>query len=209
VNGVAVAAPSGRGFGIDVGAVFRPLPSLTLGLAVRNAVQRLTWDDALVVYAADISDDDFDTRDAEEILDRFQGEELDPRGASLRTYEAARGLFREAFFPRIFLLGAGVSSSRGGSVQVTYSATQGPGRLAGPWDDRISVGLEQDLPLLTLRAGYAAAADGLRAATAGLGLHLGVVRLDAMVGRITGTGGGGGATEGLMGALAVSLEGGR
>lgn len=209
VSAVAVESPGATGFGLDLGAVYRPWPAVTLGFSVRNVVQRMVWDESLVVYAADITDQDFDEADVDEILDRFQGEDMDPEGATLQMYRTAEGLFQESFFPRVFRLGGALASEWGGSLQVMYSATQGKGRIKSPWDDRFSVGVEQRLPFLTLRGGFASTSSGMQTVTAGLGIHIGPVNLDAMAGTISGTSSGdvGNEFDGYMATLGLSLVG--
>lgn len=209
LSAVAVESPSATGFGLDLGAVYRPRPAITLGFSVRNVFQRMVWDEQLVVFASEITDDDFDDAELDEIRDRFQGQDVDPGGATLQTYRAAEGLFDGSYFPRIFRLGGGLEASWGGSLQVAYSKTQGKGRLASSWDDRFSVGVEQRLPVLTLRGGFATTSSGMQAITAGVGIHIGPVGLDAMGGTISGTSSGEVANDfdGYMATFGLSLVG--
>ncbi len=207
VSAIGIESPSAKGIGIDLGVVYQPNSTVSLGVSVQNLVQRLTWDDALLIYSDNISDQDFEDSDVREIVDRFRGEDLDPEGAPLLAYDAAEGLFDEAFFPRIIRVGGALSARWGGSIQAVYSATQGAGRFYGPWDDRISVGVEQRLPVISLRGGFASASSGMQVITGGLGLSMGPLVLDLMAGKISGTSDEHGDFDGLMASLGLSLVG--
>ena len=51
------------------------------------------------------------------------------------------------------------------------------GRYTTGWDERVSLGIEQRLPVIALRAGYAKGQDGFTALTGGLGVGIGPVLL--------------------------------
>ena len=125
--------------------------------------------------------------------------------SSTSVYESALGLFQESYFPQVFRGGVGWSS--GGTRLEAVGIKVAPrGRIASPWDDRLSLGVEQRLPVLTLRAGYALAQDGLSAMTGGLGLGAGPVHLEASLGKLTGDDGV--SREGYFGTVALQLMGG-
>lgn len=207
LTGVAVEAPGGSGWGVDVGLALDLGRGWAMSLAGQNVAQRMTWDDALESHEAVFTDEDFDSSDLTELLDRFAHTPLDPSAVSLPVFEAARGLFARAYFPAVYRAGLGWTGARGTRLEVDASAVSPQGRQSAPWEQRVSAGVEQRLKFLVLRAGYARAEDGITALTGGVGLRVGPVRLDAAAGRLSGERGGI-PYDGLQGSLGLSLRGG-
>ena len=135
----------------------RAAPFFKVALAAQNIAQRMTWDDALRSHEATFTDDDFDSADLTELLDRFADTPLDPSGVSLPTFEAARGLFTQAYFPTVYRAGVGWEGIHGTRVELDASAVSPRGRQSAPWEQRVSAGVEQRLKFLVLRGGYALA----------------------------------------------------
>ena len=81
------------------------------------------------------------------------------------------------------------------------------GRFTPAWGERISLGVEQKLPVLTLRAGYAIGSDDLTALTGGVGLGVGPIFLEASVGKFSADSDSV-SKEGFYGTLALQLKGG-
>lgn len=87
-------------------------------------------------------------------------------------------------------------------------ATMSSGATFTPaWSERVSLGVEQKLPILTLRAGAAVGSDDLTALTGGLGLGIGPVHLEASAGRFSAEGALV-SKEGYYGTFALQLKGG-
>ena len=104
---------------------------------------------------------------------------------SLPVYQTAADLYRDAFFPTVFR--AGVGWRAGGTAAELVGTSVSPrGRQRGDWDERVSLGIEQRLVFLTLRAGAAKGSDGLQVVSAGVGLGLGPVALDISGGLMSG-----------------------
>lgn len=207
IQSVAVEATSGSGFGMDVGL------SLSLPMGFRasasgtNVIQRMTWDEALIAHTATYTDADFNEAvDFLDILDRYDPEPLDPNSVSLPVYQTALGFFDESFFPQVFRGGVGYQSG-GTSVEATAMKVSPRGRFTPAWGERISLGVEQKLPLLTLRAGYAVGSDDLTALTGGVGLGMGPVLLEASAGKFSADSGSV-SKEGFYGTFALQLKGG-
>ena len=207
VTGVAVEAPGGSGWGLDLGLALDLGRGWAASLAVQNAAQRMTWDDALRSHEAAFTDDDFDSEDLTELLDRFADTPLDPGAVSLPVFEAARGLFSQAYFPTVYRAGVGWEGTRGTRVELDASAVSPRGRQRTPWEQRLSAGVEQRLKFLVVRGGYALAEDGLRALTGGIGLRVGPVRLDVGAGKLSGDLDGI-PYDGLQGSVGLSVRGG-
>ena len=108
----------------------------------------------------------------------------------------------------MFRLGFGWQSG-GTTLEATGVKVSPRGRFASPWDERVSFGFEQKIPVLTLRAGYGIAQRGITALTGGLGLGLGPLKIEASGGKF----GGSDADlstpwDGYYGTVAVQIKGG-
>lgn len=207
IESVAVEAPSGSGFGLDVGLSLNLPMGLRAAVSGTNVVQRMTWDDALIAHTATYTDADFnDAVDFVDILDRYDPQPLDPNAVSLSVFQAAQGLFEESHFPQVFRGGVGWQSG-GTRLEAVGIKVSPRGRFTSAWDERLSLGVEHELPVLTLRAGYAVGTDDLTALTGGLGLGIGPVHLEASGGRFSAEGAVV-SREGYYGTLALQLKGG-
>lgn len=196
VTGVAVESTGGSGYGLDVGLALDLITGLRLSVSATNIVQKMTWDDELIAHEATYTGcvtssvtcagDDFEQLDFEDFINRFEGEPISSGAAvSLPVYQTAQELFRAAYFPTVFRAGAGWRSG-GTSVELVGTSVSPRGRQRNEWDERISLGVEQGLWILALRAGGALGSDGLQAINAGLGLGIGPVHLDISGGLMSG-----------------------
>jgi hypothetical protein len=223
LTGVAIEAPGGSGIGLDVGLALDLASGVRVSVSGTNVIQKMSWDDALVAHEAVYTaceptnvgsnpsqcvndptrQNDFEL-EFDQLIDRFDGQRLDPAGASLPVYQTSLGLFPGAFFPTVFRLGVGWRA--GGTVVELVGTSVSPrGRQHTQWDERVSLGVEQRLGLLTLRAGAAKGTDGVQAVNGGLGLGLGPVALDVSGGLMSG---GFDFTEGLVSPENVEYAGG-
>jgi hypothetical protein len=71
-------------------------------------------------------------------------------------------------------------------VELVGTSVSPRGRQRNEWDQRISLGVEQWLWILGLRAGGALGSDGLQAINGGIALGLGPVHLDISGGLMSG-----------------------
>jgi hypothetical protein len=196
VTGVAVEAPGGRGFGLDVGVALDLGGGLRVGASASSVVQNLEWSDDLIGHEATFrgcddpftpscpNGDDFDL-DLEELIDRFQARPLDPSAVSLPVFQTAQDLYREAYFPMAFHLGGGWRSGRT-TVELVGTSVSPRGRQRSEWDERISLGVEQRLSFFVARAGAAKGSGGLQVLSAGLGFGVGPVVVDVAGGLMSG-----------------------
>lgn len=204
---VAVESASGRGFGLDVGLSLDLPGGFRAAVSGTNVAQTMTWDEALVAHTAVYTDADFEADlDFIDVLDRFDAQVIDPDNVSLSVYEASRGLFEGSYFPQVFRAGVGWQVG-GTTVEAAAIAVSPRGRYASAWDERLSLGVEQELSILTLRAGVARADNGISALTGGIGLGAGPVRLEASAGRFGGEGEGS-PWDGFYTTIALQLVGG-
>lgn len=185
---MSVRATSGTGYGLDAGVAFQPRAGLTLSASVENVVQQMTWDDQLELRQARFSSDEIGDLTATELTDRLAARPLDGDAVDLQTYEVAKDLFNESYFPRVLKVGAGWESNST-SLGVTYAATQGKGDLHAGWPSYVALGVEQRLPLLrflAVRGGYATG-SGASAITGGLSMDLGPVSLIGSAASVSGS----------------------
>ncbi|HEX7240707.1 MAG TPA: DUF5723 family protein [Longimicrobiaceae bacterium] len=185
VEYVGVLANGGSGYAVDLGAALQPVRGVTLSASVANAFGRMKWSDdlrvrSITLHRADLEgmeNDPFWIRDEYELSDRA----LDPGAATSQEYETARELYSEAYFPTTLRLGAAWAPARGTELGAAYQGNLTEGRLSGWWDRTASVGVQQKLPLVTVRAGYATNLEEGRMLTGGLSLgpiQLGAARVE-------------------------------
>lgn len=182
---IEVLSPSGRGFGLDVGAAMEPVKNLAVSASVANAFARMTWSDDLRYKSITVTDSDFqeDPDATRGLLVRFDRSEqdLDMDAAPLRVRETVHGLFDEAYFPTVLRTGATYRLPTRTDVAVGYQTALTSGRLAGWWDTQASVGIQQKLPLISLRAGYTTNLEEGTMLSGGVSLgpvQLGVARIE-------------------------------
>lgn len=191
VSAVSVESSGGSGYGVDLGLALELVAGLRLSASAINVVQKMTWDDALVAHEATFHGCDCPTSDfvdkPEDLLDRLRGPgtPIDPNSMSLPVYLTAADLFPGAFFPTVFRAGLGWRAG-GTSVELVGTSVSPQGRQHSQWDERVSLGLEQRLWILTLRAGGAKGTDGIQTISGGLGLGIGPVHLDVSAGVMSG-----------------------
>jgi hypothetical protein len=182
VEYTSVLARGGQGYGVDVGMAYQPTPAVTLSGAVSNAFSRMTWSEALRGRSLTLSRADFDHPRGFDLLTRYESSEheLDLEAVPLSVYTTAEGLYDGAYFPAVARLGAAWRSGFGTDLAASFQERLTEGRLSDGWGRMASVGVQQKIPLLTLRAGYATDLDGGNLLSGGLSLgpiQLGAARL--------------------------------
>lgn len=200
-----VMAGGGHGWSVDVGAAWEPTPDVTVSAAVTNAAGSLTWGEDLATRALLLRRGDFQDAEYNVLHGRLEESEteVDPDAAPVTVRETARGLYDDAFFPAT--LKAGVAwrnpSSRT-QVAAQYTDALTAGRLGGAWERQLSLGVEQKVPVTTLRAGIATDLAGARMLTGGL--TLGPVQLG--LGRVNETLDGGIRRAGWVATFGLSMR---
>ncbi len=178
-----VFARGGQGYGLDFGVAAQPFPSITLSASLKNAVGRMEWSDELYTRSLTLDRADFDDGEYMILEDRYERSEtrVDPAAAPLAVLQTAQGLYDGADFPATLDAGAAWQGSRGTTLSASYRDRLGQGRLSGEWKSMAGVGIQQKLPLITLRAGYASNLDGGAMSTGGLSLgvlQFGIAKVD-------------------------------
>lgn len=196
VDAVAVESTGGSGYGLDVGLALDLIAGLRVSVSGTNVIQKMTWDDELVAHTASYTGcsgtgpscpngDDFTELDFEDLVNRFDDEPIDPGAVSLPVYQTAQELFRASYFPTVFRAGAGWRAG-GTSVELVGTSVSPRGRQRSQWDQRVSLGVEQWLWILGLRAGGALGSDGLQVIAGGVAFAVGPVSLDVSGGFMSG-----------------------
>ena len=193
-----VHARGGRGWAVDVGVAAEPVPGLTVSAAVTSLAAGMKWPDELrtrhvVLRRATFQGDG--VRDAFDAL-KASEEAVDPSAVPATVYETAAGLYDEAYLPATLRLGAAWAPAGGRTrLAAGYQDALTSGGMGGGWARAASLGVEQRIPFVTLRAGAATDLDGGAMLSGGLSLgpvHLGLARTSG-----TGSGGGWIASLGL------------
>jgi hypothetical protein len=139
----------GSGYSLDVGAAMQPTRRLTLSAAIVNAVGNLAWGEELRERELTLTEEDFD--DVVSLADRFQENERPAEDGD----GGAGGLQALGQLPTLLRAGAAFAPWSGGRLGTAYERTLGERPMASAWRQSVSVGVQQRLLFLSLRAGYA------------------------------------------------------
>ena len=211
MQSVAVESSGGSGYGLDVGLSLDLPGGFRASASGTNVIQKMTWDEGLTAHVATFTDEDFDEDinpdlDFEDFFNRFDARPVDPTSVSQTVFIAGESLFEQSYFPQIYRGGVGWQAG-GTTIEANGVIVSPRGRFSSPWDERLSFGIEQKIPVLTLRAGYGVAQEGLSTYSAGLGLRLGPVHLEGSGGKFSGERDLG-PWEGYYGSVGVQIKGG-
>jgi hypothetical protein len=198
VTYAGVRSESGSGFGLDLGAAMQPAPGLTVSAALDNVVNTLAWDDDLGTRSVVLDRDDYQNGDAEGLMAEYnESERAYDEAAALpgtRVLAAALRGEREAGLPMTLRTGAAYQLRTGTTLAAAYQKELDDDTpFGGLWGQQLSVGVQQRLPIITLRAGLATDLEDGSLLSGGLSLgpvHVGVARIV--------TGGGDDAREGWI-----------
>lgn len=213
VTYAGVRSDGGRGFGVDVGAAMQPLPNLTVSASVANAFQSFEWDNEFVGRRLTLNSSGIRNSDFRQLRARYgqsdedyatfvAGLQADQRAG---VESLAAGLLEEAELPTTLRVGAAWTPRTGTDVAADFRSDLTDSRIGGLWDRSVSVGVQQKLPVITLRAGLSTNLDEGSLMTAGLSLgpiQFGVGRLD------NGSGAGGADREGWVATFGLSTRSG-
>ena len=177
VDYVGVNSHGGKGWGLDVGAALQAAPGLTLSAAVANAVHSMEWSEELDGRRVTLARADFRDSEFQVIRNRYEQSEEELGDAPTGQFATvAQGLLEEAELPTTLRLGAAWTLP-GGTTTLTgaYHDNLSEGRLAGRWSTLAGAGIQQKLPVGTVRVGYSSDLD--EGSILGGGLTLGPIDL--------------------------------
>jgi hypothetical protein len=185
VTYAGVRSESGSGLGLDVGAAMEPIPGLTVSAALDNVVNTMSWDDELGVRTVVLDQDDYQNGDAEQLRVEYdESERAYDESAALpgtRALAATLRGDRDAGLPMTLRTGAAYQLRTGTTLAAAYQKElDSDTPFGGLWGQQLSVGVQQRLPVITLRAGLATDLEDGSMLSGGLSLgpvHLGVARL--------------------------------
>jgi len=176
VDYVGVASESGRGFGLDVGVALQPMPGVTIGATVANLVSSMTWDENLSGRQVTLSRADFDGGSLMDIETRYNTSRRELGTSPAQPFASvAQGLLEDKGHPTTLRLGASWSPATGTEVNAAFHSDLQATGLSGRWERMAGLGLQQRIPLVTLRVG--AATDMAEGSMVGGGARLGPLDL--------------------------------
>jgi len=173
----SVRSTGGHGYGVDVGAAMHPIPGLTVGASVENVLGSMTWNDDLRARRIVLNRNDFENGDLDGISDRYDASETDYNEASASALQKGlrSTLFDDTDFARVIKLGGAFAAPTGTTIGAEYRNRTDDSRLQGLWKQGFSVGVSQNLKVLTLSVG--AAKDDADGSLLSAGLALGPLKL--------------------------------
>jgi hypothetical protein len=186
VTYAGVRSESGSGLGLDLGAAMEPIPGLTVSAALENVVNTMAWDDELGVRTLVLDQTDYQNGDFDQMRAEYDQSETDyDESAALpgtRTLASTLRGDRDAGLPMTLRAGAAyeLARSRTTLAAAYQKELDEDTPFGGMWDQQLSVGVQQRLWILGLRAGLATdLADGnMLSGGLSLGpLHLGVAHV--------------------------------
>jgi hypothetical protein len=176
VDYVGVSSESGRGFGLDLGVAAQPAPGVTVGATLANVVHSMRWSENLVGRSVTLRSSDFRDGSITDIETRYTTSRRDlgttPDG---QFATVAQGLFEEQRLPTTLRVGASWAPVRGTEVDAAFHTNLREGLLGSRWTQMAGIGIEQRIPLITLRLG--AATDLSDGSMVGGGARLGPMDL--------------------------------
>ncbi|HEX8274675.1 MAG TPA: DUF5723 family protein [Longimicrobiaceae bacterium] len=204
VDYVGVNSHGGSGWGLDVGAALQPVPGLTLSAAVANAVHSMEWSDELDGRRVTLTRADFFDSDFQVVRNRYEESEQELGSTPTGQFAAvAEGLLDDAELPTTLRLGAAWTLPSGTTLTGAYHDDLTEGRLAGRWSTLAGVGLQQKLPVGTVRVGWSS--DLEEGSILGGGVTLGPI--DLAVARLTtGSEQGDASRNGYVGSFGLSVR---
>ncbi|HEX2078775.1 MAG TPA: DUF5723 family protein [Longimicrobium sp.] len=161
VTYAGVGAEGGSGFGVDLGIAAEPIPGLTLSAALENVINTVEWSDDLTVRSVTLDQADYVSGDPEQIWTEYSDsgrpynravDVVQPwsRLADSVTADLDRGL------PAVLRAGAAYRVGTGTTLSAAFQTElEDDNPFGGMWGQRVSLGVQQRIPVVTLRAGFA------------------------------------------------------
>jgi hypothetical protein len=179
---ISLRSEGGTGFGLDLGAAAQPIPGLTVSASVANALGSMNWTESLRQRSVNLSRNDVEHGNFELIRYNFDRSDAPYTSSADPLVQAmAAGILDEVELPRTLNLGAAYSLPSGTDLGATFRSTLNETQLTGMWDQSLSLGVQQHLSLLRLRAGLASDLNAAMMLTGGLAIgpvQFGIARVE-------------------------------
>jgi hypothetical protein len=181
----------GNGFGLDLGAAYRPIPGLTLSASLSNALSSFEWGNDRRIKSTTLTSADYENGDLQNVLDRYDASEAayDPGFATTVQRAMADSLSVGTELPRVLRAGAALEARSGTLISAGYQDNLNVTRVGGVWDRSLGVGVQQRIAFAAARVGLSTNLDSGTLVTGGLSLgplHLGVAKFsDSLAGAST------------------------
>ncbi|HEV3049697.1 MAG TPA: DUF5723 family protein [Longimicrobium sp.] len=183
VTYAGVSSKGGNGFGLDLGVAAEPIPGLTLSAALANVINTVQWSDDLRVRSVTLDRNDYQNGDPEQLATEYD--------ESVRDYNPAAGepwdrladsvlAVREQGLPAVLRAGAAYKLGTGTTLAAGFQTELDDSPAGALWDQQLSVGIQQRIPIITLRAGFATDMEDGTLLSGGLSLgpiQLGVAKI--------------------------------
>jgi hypothetical protein len=182
VTYAGLESEGGSGFGVDLGAAWQPRPEITVSASINN-LNSFEWDtDELRLKDVVLNRSDYESGDLESVLTRFDESErdYDAATASDTVRALAADLDRETGIPTVLRAGVAWQVRPSTLVSAAYQGNLDDTRIGGLWERSLSVGWQQQVAFLGLRAGLASDLDDGSLLSGGITLgplNLGLARL--------------------------------
>lgn len=173
----------GSGFGVDLGAAYRPLPMLTLSASVSNVLNTFEWGGDRTLKTATLTSADYRNGDLQDVLDRYDASEAPYNQATATAVQRtmADNLEVATDLPSVLRAGAALEPRTGTLVSAAFQTNLNDTRVGGAWDESLGIGVQQKVAFLSARVGLSSNLDSGTLLTGGLSLgpiHLGIAKLN-------------------------------
>jgi hypothetical protein len=185
VTYAGVSSQGGSGFGLDLGVAAEPIPGLTLSAALANVINTVQWNDDLRVRTVTLDGSDYENGDPEQLLSEYEDSERDYNQAVDAVQPWSRLAdsvlaVREQGLPAVLRAGAAYALRTGTTVAAGFQTELDDSPAGALWDQQLSLGIQQRIPIITLRAGFATDMEDGTLLSGGLSLgpiQLGVAKI--------------------------------
>jgi Family of unknown function (DUF5723) len=160
VTYAGVGAEGGSGFGLDLGVASEPIPGLTLSAALENVVNTMEWSDDLTVRSVTLDQADYVSGDPEQIWTEYS-ESGRPYNRAVDVVQPWSGLADSVTadldqgLPPVLRAGAAYRVGTGTTLSAAFQTELDETPFGGMWAQQVSLGVQQRIPVVTLRAGFA------------------------------------------------------
>jgi hypothetical protein len=190
VTYAGVGSTGGSGFGVDLGVAAEPIPGLTLSASVANALKTAEWNGDLRVRTVTLDSNDYEDGDPEALQSEYEESEREYNPATDagqpfgRLADSVLAL-RDQGLPTVLRAGAAYRLGTGTTLAAGFQTELDESPAGALWDQQLSLGVQQKIPLITLRAGFATDMEDGTLLSGGLSLgpiQLGVARVTSGTG---------------------------